>query len=519
MKKILLFSIVLVLVLMPLIVKAAEYYQSIGYGRIVAIENDSVTLYDYSAVSLQKVSKVAINNDSIFVETPIGVFLNTVEKRTKDSLILKMEGEEYAYIRIDTLPTKQYSDTSTDPESSFEILWNTYNENCILFDVARVDWEKTYEDFRPKVNNNTSDSELIAIFQEMLKPLNDGHTMVADIPCGPIKGLEWLIYRDYLKDIINKYFIENSIIYGKDSLIEAAIINENTGYLAVNSFCGYSRSDSSEYLGFKTDLDYAISKIKNTKNIIVDLRFNGGGLDQLSFELVSRFNKTKKIGYYKQVKLSAEGELSPKECFYLNANTPSLADKKVYVLVGQASASAADVCAMLFKNIPEITVIGETSYGIFSDMLVKTLPNGLIYSMSNEKYVDENHVYYEQKGIEPEIEILPDWDKFVEGSDVQLDSILQMIDNKTSVADKNIENSSIMVINHHNNIELSMKNIETGNYKLTVYDITGRPVLHKFISISENEHLETIDNMAISKGSYIGLIEKTSKKMTFKFVK
>ena len=92
MKKILLFSIVLAL--MPLIVKSAEYYKSVGYGRILAVESDSVTLYDYSAVSLLKMSKVAINNDSIFMETPIGVYLNTVVKRTKDSLILKMEGKK-----------------------------------------------------------------------------------------------------------------------------------------------------------------------------------------------------------------------------------------------------------------------------------------------------------------------------------------------------------------------------------------------------------------------------------------
>ena len=381
--------------------------------------------------------------------------------------------------------------------------------------------------FRPKVNSTTSDSELVEIFTKMLTPLKDRHTNLIVsydegniISFGSQKGYEWELFGENLKSIINNnYCIKNSSVFGKDSLIEGAIINENTGYLAVNSFSGYSRSDTSEYLGFKTDLDYAIKKIKDKKNIIVDLRFNGGGLDQLSFELASRFNKTKKVGYYKQVKLNAEGELTPQECFFLNVNTPSLADKKVYVLVSQATASSGDVCAMLFKNIPEITIVGDTSYGIFSDMLAKTLPNGWVFTLSNEKYVDENHNYYEQNGIISEIEILPDWKKFVEGSDVQLDSIIQIIGNKTSVADKTIENSSITVINHHNNIELSMKNIETGNYKLTVYDITGRPVLYKFISISENEHLETIDNMAISKGSYIGLIEKTGKKMTFKFVK
>jgi hypothetical protein len=298
MKKILLFSIVLVFV--SLIVEATEYYQSVGYGRIVAIESDSVTLYDYSAVSLLRISKMPINNDSIYMEIPIGVYLNTVEKRTKDSLILKMEGKNYKYFRIDSLPNKLYSNKSSDPEACFEILWNTFNENCVLFDLVGVNWKKTYDLFRPKVNSTTSDSELTKIFKEMLTPLNDMHTnLIVDynegniIPCDSKKSDEWETFGEDLKSILNNnYFIQNSSVFGKDNLIEGAIINENTGYLAVNSFNGYSRIDTSEYLGFKTDLDYAISKIKDKKNIIVDLRFNGGGSDQLAFELVSRFNKT-----------------------------------------------------------------------------------------------------------------------------------------------------------------------------------------------------------------------------------
>ena len=61
------------------------------------------------------------------------------------------------------------------PEKNFETLWKTFNERYAFFELRKVDWQKQYKTYRPKVTKETTDEELFNIMCEMLKPLKDGH--------------------------------------------------------------------------------------------------------------------------------------------------------------------------------------------------------------------------------------------------------------------------------------------------------------------------------------------------------
>ena len=38
-----------------------------------------------------------------------------------------------------------------DPERNFEALWKTFHERYPFFELRKVDWQKQYETYRPKV--------------------------------------------------------------------------------------------------------------------------------------------------------------------------------------------------------------------------------------------------------------------------------------------------------------------------------------------------------------------------------
>ncbi len=53
---------------------------------------------------------------------------------------------------------------------------------------------------------------------------------------------------------------------------------------------------------------------------------------------------------------------------------------------------------------PRITRIGETTQGVFSDVLGRTLPNGWRFGLANERFVT-NGKYYDHFGIAPDIAV------------------------------------------------------------------------------------------------------------------
>ena len=75
------------------------------------------------------------------------------------------------------------------------------------------------------------------------------------------------------------------------------------------------------------------------------------------------------------------------------------------VIAGPDTVSAAETFLLAMRTLPHVTLIGETTNGILSNMLGKTLPNSWTFSLSNEVYRDSAGLNYEAVGIAPEIEV------------------------------------------------------------------------------------------------------------------
>lgn len=51
--------------------------------------------------------------------------------------------------------------SNKDPEHNFEVFWEIFNDHYAHFENREVDWKRQYDRFRPKVNANTTDKELL----------------------------------------------------------------------------------------------------------------------------------------------------------------------------------------------------------------------------------------------------------------------------------------------------------------------------------------------------------------------
>jgi C-terminal processing protease CtpA/Prc len=96
-------------------------------------------------------------------------------------------------------------------------------------------------------------------------------------------------------------------------------------------------------------------------------------------------------------------------------------------LISDATASAAEVFAMAVEQLENLTLIGEQTHGHFSDMLMRTLPNGWSFTLSNERYFSWEEIDYEQLGIAPNIAITGDVDMLARGKDNILECSLEYL--------------------------------------------------------------------------------------------
>jgi C-terminal processing protease CtpA/Prc len=73
-------------------------------------------------------------------------------------------------------------------------------------------------------------------------------------------------------------------------------------------------------------------------------------------------------------------------------------------MTSATTSGAGEIFAMSMRQRPNTTLIGEATAGGLSDRLVKTLPHGTEYSLSNEFYLTADNEEYEGIGVPVDIE-------------------------------------------------------------------------------------------------------------------
>lgn len=315
----------------------------------------------------------------------------------------------------------------SEPEKNYEAFWYLFDANYCFFDLKNIDWKKRYKTHRPKVNANTTNEELYAIMCETLKDFNDAHTDIR-IPSGAHFDAARPSYiREVLKEAKEKFEIESDLemlnYYMKmmdTTLVQAGFAPVQTkGWIVENRpWFHYTTSDDFGYLRFvscysnviteEEDFNKMMDEIFETfqgkKGLIVDIRSNSGGYDSVSYGVAGKLTKEKVYGHYKQTKIK-DDEYSEPEKHFIKPEGKFQFDKPVIVLTNDRSVSAADVFALASKQLPNVKIIGDNSNGSFSDVFEKTLPNGWVLNMSNQRYFTPDGENYEGKGVPVEVKI------------------------------------------------------------------------------------------------------------------
>ncbi|MDP6451604.1 MAG: S41 family peptidase, partial [Lentisphaeria bacterium] len=133
------------------------------------------------------------------------------------------------------------------------------------------------------------------------------------------------------------------------------------------------------------------------RGLIVDLRFNPGGLLTSAIDVSSMFVEHKKLIVF------TEGNKRTKKQEYNSLPGEKLSDLPCVLLINEGSASAAEIVAGCLQDYNHAVVIGEKSFGKGSVQSIIELDDGSALRLTTSKYYTPSRRVIHGNGIEPDI--------------------------------------------------------------------------------------------------------------------
>jgi carboxyl-terminal processing protease len=304
----------------------------------------------------------------------------------------------------------------SDPEKNFEALWSTFHNRYPFFELRKVDWNKQYETYRPKVTSETSEEELFDIFSRMLDPLDDGHVDLK----AKLRGHRTPRYftaekkpafhREFSNREIKQLFktTEKTLAghgFGKPTQTAAWML-----HYCRSAQLGYLRILELEDVRMRTvtaALDKIAGDFDALKGFIIDIRDNPGGEDSIAIAIIDRFCDRKRAAFCRKTKIGpGKNDFTPLKTWYLQPQGGAQFTGPIVLLTCDSVFSGGEAFALAIRQLPYVTIVGDHTNGIFSYQLEKKLPNGWEYCLSYQVYLSADLVCYEGKGVPADIELL-----------------------------------------------------------------------------------------------------------------
>jgi hypothetical protein len=421
-------------------------WQMQGYGRVFDISAERLVSYDITDVSCVRRK-----------ETPLLEAQAQYDRMTRSAdrfTAFEAGGvTRYTLDRLAALPDRcRYASGQplTDPELNFWVLWHAFRENYAFFDLRRVNWDDMYARFRPKVTAATTQDSLFETFSQMVSALNDGHILLQADGRSFRSGLPSALYRSWAAEnsVSDRQTAENQ--FGKtvstfvvdDVLRRKAHRGANgiltwgwaapgVGYVNVAAmYMGSGKEAAATPLPTQIALiDEAMTRViaefGRAKALIVDARFNTGGYDAVALRIIGYLTHERRLAFTKKA-IEGAGYTDTQEVYFEPQGKRQFTGP-VYYLQSDYTVSAAEIFSLAMMALPNVTRVGTPTYGILSDSLEKTLPNGWSIGLSNEVYVAVDGNLYEGRGIPPNIEVTPQTRSFHERMRLDIDTALALI--------------------------------------------------------------------------------------------
>ena len=281
--------------------------------------------------------------------------------------------------------------------TDFDVTWKWVADVYPYLELKSINWDSIYTVYQPMAAT-ANETEFTDVLSAMLNELQDQHVY--------LKSKHGQFIQPYYSDrlikdkdsfstrVVNNYF-NDKLLTTKSAFIKFGILKKNIGYIHIPTF---------KPARLLSEFSIIQKYMSGTDGLIIDIRNNCGGLCHNVYRFVSWF---------------LESPMQHPECYVLGElqtlhQIPGYGNhhyrNPVVLLVNGGCYSSSDLFTELMKQIPHVTVIGDTTGGGSSGASAKAsgdcvLPSGRQIHVSTIDFRGYNGLPWEHVGIEPDIRI------------------------------------------------------------------------------------------------------------------
>ncbi|MEG1432638.1 S41 family peptidase [Eubacterium sp.] len=200
--------------------------------------------------------------------------------------------------------------------------------------------------------------------------------------------------------------------------VDSKVLGNNIGYIEISQFTETTGEE------FKQQMDDLMAQ--GIQGLVIDLRYNGGGLVDQSVEVADRLLGQTEVVY------TVDKQGNRKD---YRATSEDQVTVPVTVLVNEGTASASEILAGAIQDTQAGTLIGTKTFGKGIVQEVISLMDGTGYKLTNAEYFTPNGRNIHGVGLTPDVEInqnesYKDTLVVPEDQDTQLQKALEVLQSK-----------------------------------------------------------------------------------------
>ena len=279
--------------------------------------------------------------------------------------------------------------------AAFDQLWESFDRDYAMFALRpEVDWDRLRELYRPKALASQSTNEFARVCADMLRPLRDLHI--------------WVTVAGENVPVFNRPRTANSNLGAHTAIlgqlheagqVQWAVTADKIGFLAIYGWNGPH---------LPALCHEALEQMRNTRGLIVDVRLNGGGSEDLAMNVAGRFLEKEFVYAFSQFRNGpSHTNLTARFERRVAPDGPWRYDRPVVLLIGQKCMSSNESFIAMMSGAPQVTIMGEHTCGSSGNPEIIHLP--LDMTVSVPRWIDylPDGTALDERGFQPEIVFNP----------------------------------------------------------------------------------------------------------------
>ena len=298
--------------------------------------------------------------------------------------------------KFSTGATRNKSSQKTLNKKSFKELMEILKNEYSYFDRKKIDWKKLERRHRKRIASAKTTQKWVDRVVRMLSVAEDLH-MTLEFG-GSLRGT-------FIRNVRPNFDLEGvkAAISGLQQRNRAVWTGRTEGDFGYVLIAGWDRKLEQE-LG---ELQSVLEAFRGTQGLIIDVRPNSGGDENLARAVASWFIEGEKV-YAKNAYRNAHSKTGFGRTYSRTIkgnDAPRTYEKPVCVLMGRANMSSCEAFLLMMKQGRDVTLLGSRSYGSSGNPKPFELENGVIVNVPSWKAMRPDGTPFEGEGLLPDIKI------------------------------------------------------------------------------------------------------------------